>query len=222
MEEPTPIARRGTPRYELAEVLSGRTHCSFHVRLVDLSSTGALIEYQQYMRPGIDLTLMLPLGGSDQEVKGTVVHCSPQESLRVPGKVPRTTYRIGIRFMEIPAEARRVIHELIRERMENERREQPRLFIGCPARLEEAIELKAVNLGAKGGLFASRSPMEFGTEHDFVFRLPTGEVRARGVVRHCQATSHEHRTRFHVGIEFTDFLPQGQETLLKYLRALEK
>jgi hypothetical protein len=222
MNEQKPIARRGTPRFELEKELSGHTHYSSHTHLIDLSSSGALIEFQQYLQPGTELVLSLPLGGSSHCVPCSVVHCSIAEAAGPTGEHGRTNYRIGLQFKGLSAVAKTTINELMKNRLEHERREQPRLYIGRPAQLEETVELQTVNLGMSGGLFVSNSPLEYGSQYDFAFKLPTGEVRAHGVVRHCQAWARAEAKRFQVGVEFKEFKANGHEKVREYLRLLAK
>jgi hypothetical protein len=115
-----------------------------------------------------------------------------------------------------------MIQELILERLDNERREQPRLYVGRPASIEENIRIRALNIGLKGGLFSIAYPLEPHNEYNFVFRVPGGEVKARGMVRHCQAWSHaDGEPRFHIGVEFTSYLANGEELVLEFLNKLE-
>jgi hypothetical protein len=134
----------------------------------------------------------------------------------------RATYRLGVKFLDLPSSGRKAIQDLIKDRLENERREQPRLYIGRTANLQENIEIRAVNLGRDGGLFTVPHPLEAGSEHDFVFRLPRGEVRVRGTVRHCQTWSHSDEARFQIGVEFTGFSSNGLELIVEYLADLER
>ncbi|HEY7821000.1 MAG TPA: PilZ domain-containing protein, partial [Vicinamibacteria bacterium] len=57
-------------------------------------------------------------------------------------------------------------------------------------------------------------------EHDFVFHLPTGAVRARGVVRHCEAWAKARDAAiFRVGVEFTELTGEDRERVVAYLEA---
>jgi hypothetical protein len=129
---------------------------------------------------------------------------------------------LGVKFLDLPSSGRKAIQDLIKERLENERREQPRLYLGRTANLQENIEIRAVNLGRDGGLFTVPRPLEAGSEYDFVFGLPNGEVRARGTVRHCQTWSHSDEARFQIGVEFTGFSSNGLELIVEYLANLER
>ena len=222
MTDQKSITRRGAPRYELEKELSGYTHYRSHTHLIDLSSSGALIEFQQYLRPGTELVLSLPLGGSSHRVECLVVHCSMSENSGPVAKRGYASYRIGIRFSGLSPETRTTINDLIKNRLENERREQPRLYLGRPAELEETVVLQSINLSIGGGLFMANSALEYGSQHDFVFRLPNGEVRALGVVCHCQAGARSGRNQFQVGVEFKKFLSNGREIVEQYLRLLER
>ena len=217
------IARRSNPRYELEQILHGHTQCSAPVHLLDLSTTGALLEYHQILKPGEELILLLPLGGSRHKIRCSVIHCEIHDVPRTPrSTLERAIYRLGVKFLDLPSPGRRAIQDLIKERLENERREQPRLYLGRTANLQENIEIRAVNLGREGGLFTVPHPLEAGSEHDFVFHLPNGEVRAHGTVRHCQRWSHSDEARFQIGVEFTGFSAGGLELIVQYLADLER
>lgn len=217
------IARRSNPRYELEQILHGYTQCSAPVQLLDLSTTGALLEHSQYLKPGEEVTLFLQIGGTRYKIQCSVIHCAIHDVPHTSrSTLDRAVYRTGVKFVDLPASGQKAIQELIKERLENERREQPRLYIGRTANLEENIEIRAVNLGRDGGLFTVPHPLEAGSEHDFVFRLPKGEVRARGRVRHCQTWSHSDEARFQIGVEFTRFSNDGLELIVGYLAELER
>ncbi len=215
------IARRSAPRYEmLGGDLCGRTRYTAHIHLVDLSTRGALLEYHRYIKPDTILSLQLLLSGVQFKVETSVVHCKAHES--GPSNRERTVFRLGVRFVDLDSNGKKIIQELFKERLSDERRKQPRLFVGRPAQIEEDIELRVINLGSKGGLFSVCYPLEFNDEHDFVFQLPSGEIRAHGVVRHCQAWMHAHdEPRFQIGVEFTDFQSDGETRVLDYLAKLE-
>lgn len=222
MTEKSQIARRGTPRYELAQDLPGRTESIVPVQVVDLSTSGALIEYHRYLRAGAELALELSLSKGQQKVTCSVVHCAVHEIQRHPGRAERTVFRMGVKFEDLAPSCRREIQSMILERLNNERREQPRLYIGLPARVEETIELRTLNIGPQGGLFAMGYPLDPGTEYDFLFRLPRGEVKARGLVRHCQPWSQaDTKTRFQVGVEFKVFESDGEAMVRQYLEELD-
>ncbi len=76
----------------------------------------------------------------------------------------RVVFRVGVRFLHIDREDQDLIKEHIRRRLENERREQPRLYIGKPAQLEKDVRLRVLNLSATGGA---------------VLRAPSTRVRQR-------------------------------------------
>ncbi len=222
MTDQKSITRRVTPRYELEKEFSGYTHYRSHTHLVDLSSSGALIEFQLYLKPGTEIVLSLPIGGSSHRVECFVVHCSMSETAGAVGRHGYANYRIGIQFSDLPPATRTTINNLIKSRLENERREQPRLYIGRPAEIEETVELHALNLSIGGGLFISNSPLEYGSCHDFVFRLPNGEVRAQGIVCHCHAGTRWEDNCFQVGVEFKELLANGREIVERYLNLIER
>ena len=200
------IARRSNPRYELEKILQGHTQCSAPVHLLDLSTTGALLEYHQYLKPGEELELLLQLGGSRYKILCSVVHCSILDVKHTPrSTLERAIYHVGVKLIDLSSYGREAIQNLIKERLENERREQPRLYIGRTANLQENIEIRAVNIGRDGGLFTVVHPLEAGSAHDFIIQLPNGEVRVRGTVRHFQRWRHSDEARFQIGVEFTGF-----------------
>lgn len=222
MTERSQIARRGSPRYELEQDLPGHTECVVPVRVVDLSTSGALIEYHRYLRPGAELALDLSLSEGRQRVRCSVVHSAVHEIQRHPGKSERTIFRMGVRFEDLDPSGQCQIQRLILERLNNERREQPRLYCGIPAQAEESIELRALNIGPQGGLFSVGYPLEPGSQHKFLVQLPRGEIKASGLVRHCQVWSQaDTEPRFQVGVEFKTFESDGERLVRQYLEDLD-
>ena len=71
-----------------------------------------------------------------------------------------------------------------------------------------------------GGLFSVQFPLEFESEHDFLFTLPEGDVRASGLVRHCEAwTRARGAAIFRLGVEFTSLTDADHERVLHYLES---
>lgn len=143
-------------------------------------------------------------------MRANVVHCTAHEG--------EPLYRIGVRFVAPPVSQRDRIRAYIRDSLTEERREQPRVFIGQPAQLKKEIELRVLNLSLFGGLFSVSFPLEFRSEHDFVFTLPRGDVHARAVVRHCEAWAEAKGAAiFRLGVEFTDLSGDARELVVAYL-----
>jgi hypothetical protein len=110
------------------------------------------------------------------------------------------------------------MRELIRESLVQERREQPRVFVGQSAQLKKDLDLRVLNLSLFGGLFSIRQPLEFDSEHDFLFALPQGEVRARGIVRHCEVWAKARDAAvFRLGVEFTELRDDDRDRVVAYL-----
>ncbi len=180
-----------------------------NVRVVDVSPTGALLECPRFLERNSLLTLQFSIGGSPLSVRARVIHCTLHED---------DIFRIGVRFEALPAELRDRVRDLIRTSLQQERREQPRVFLGQPAQLRKEVELRVLNLSLFGGLFSVGKPLEFESEHDFVFSLPEGDVRVRGVVRHCEAWARARDAAiFRVGVEFTDLSGEDRERVVSYL-----
>jgi c-di-GMP-binding flagellar brake protein YcgR len=202
-------ASRRAPRLVLGARVEGLAHSWSDVRVVDLSPTGALLESSEPLEKNALLTLQFALAESSLSVHARVVHAAEAE----PG-----LFRAGVRFEALPAELRERVRELIRSSLREERREQPRVFLGQPAHLLKEVELRVLNLSLFGGLFAVGNPLEFESEHHFVFALPQGEVRARGVVRHCEAWARARDAAvFRVGVEFTELSGGDRERVVAYL-----
>lgn len=179
------------------------------VRVVDVSPTGALLECSRFLEKNSLLTLQFALGDEPLSVRARVVHCTKSEA---------DLYRAGVRFEALPAELRERLRELIRTSLQQERREQPRVFLGQPAQLRKEVELRVLNLSLFGGLFSVGNPLEFESEHDFVFSLPQGDVHVRGLVRHCEAWARARDTAiFRVGVEFTNLSGEARERVVAYL-----
>ncbi len=200
---------RRAPRITLSARVEGLAHYWSDVRVLDVSPSGALIESPRFLEKDSVLTLQFELDEDPVSVRARVVHCSESEG---------ALYRAGVRFEALPAENRDRIRELIRTSIQHERREQPRVFLGQSAQLKKEVELRVLNLSLYGGLFSVSNPLEFGSEHDFVFNLPQGEVRTQGVVRHCEAWARaRHAAIFRLGVEFTGLTGPDRERVVAYL-----
>lgn len=200
---------RRAPRLTVSARIEGLAQYWSDVRVVDVSPTGALLECSRHLEKNSLLTLQFALDGAPLSVRARVVHCAKPEP---------DLYRAGVRFELLPAELRERLRELIRTSLQQERREQPRVFLGQRAQLRKEVELRVLNLSLFGGLFAVGNPLEFESEHDFVFRLPQGDVHVRGLVRHCEAWARARDTAiFRVGVEFTNLSGEDRTRVVAYL-----
>lgn len=200
---------RRAPRMTPIDRVEGRAHCGADVRVLDVSASGALVESPRSLEKGSLLTLELDLEGTPLSVRSRVVHCTPTSD---------GAYRAGVQFEALPAGQRDRIRDLIRTGLEQERREQPRVYVGQSAQLTRDIELRVLNLSLFGGLFAVRFPLEFDSTHDFVFQLPSGDVRVRGVVRHCEAWAQARDAAiFRLGVEFTELEGEDRDRVTGFL-----
>lgn len=200
---------RRAPRLTLSARVEGLAQYWSDVRVVDVSPTGALLECSRFLEKNSLLTLQFSIGEAPLTVHARVVHC---------GKLEPDLYRAGVRFEALPTALRERLRELIRASLEQERREQPRVFLGQQAQLRKEVELRVLNLSLFGGLFSVGNPLEFESEHDFVFSLPQGEVHVRGVVRHCEAWARARDTAiFRVGVEFTSLSADDRKRVVAYL-----
>lgn len=200
---------RRAPRITLSARVEGLAQYGADVRVLDVSSDGALLESSRFLETGSWLTLELSPEGTPFSIRARVVHCARSDG---------DGYRAGVRFEPLPSEARDRMRELIRASLQQERREQPRVFLGQAAQLKKELELRVLNLSLYGGLFSAGQPLEFEGEHDFVFALPQGEVRARGVVRRCDVWAKARDTAvFRLGVEFTEIEAGDRDRVLAYL-----
>jgi PilZ domain len=200
---------RRAPRVNLSARVEGLAQYWSDVRVVDVSPTGALLECPAYLEKNSVLTLQFSIGDSPLSVRARVIHCTLHE---------QDVFRTGVRFDPLPAELRDRVRDLIRASLHQERREQPRVFLGQAAQVRKEVELRVLNLSLFGGLFSVGNPLEFESEHDFVFSLPQGEVHARGVVRHCEAWARARDAAiFRVGVEFTNLTGDNRKRVLSYL-----
>ena len=200
---------RRAPRLTVSARIEGLAQYWSDVRVVDVSPTGALLECSRFLETNSLLTLQFALGDTPLSVRARVVHCTKSEP---------DLYRAGVRFETLPMELRERVRELIRTSLQQERREQPRVFIGQRAQLRKEVELRVLNLSLFGGLFSVGNPLEFESEHDFVFSLPQGEVHVRGIVRHCEAWARARDAAiFRVGVEFTSLSGDDRRLVVAYL-----
>jgi hypothetical protein len=181
------------------------------IRVLDVSATGALLECPRFLEAGSRLTLEFSIADSPLSLRAQVMHCS---------KLDPDRYRAGVRFEALSPELRDRVQVLIQSILRQERRVQPRVYLGQSAQLAKEVELRVLNLSLLGGLFSVQHALEFESEHDFVFHLPTGAVRARGVVRHCEAWAKARDAAiFRVGVEFTELTGEDRERVVAYLEA---
>ena len=200
---------RRAPRWTLDARVEGRARFSTDVHVVDLSPSGALLESPRPLTPGSELSIELVLLGEPLSLRAHVVHCSTEDA---------SVHRAGVRFVALPSSQRDRIRAYLRDNLTQERREQPRIFVGKPAQLNKEIELRVLNLSLFGGLFSVSFPLEFRSEHGFVFNLPLGEVHARGIVRHCEAWAEAKGIAiFRLGVEFTDLTGENRDRVVAYL-----
>jgi hypothetical protein len=200
---------RRAPRLTLSARVEGLAQYGADVKVLDVSPSGALLESPRFLETDSVLTLTLSLDGAPLSVRARVVHCARAEE---------DLFRAGVNFEALPTEKRDRIRQFIRTNLQQDRREQPRVFVGQPGKLTKEIELRVVNLSLYGGLFSVRVPLEFDSEHDFVFVLPQGEVRARGVVRHCEAWVRARDAAvFRLGVEFTELEGANRDRVVSYL-----
>ena len=210
MEDATMYRARRAPRLILDARVEGHAQFWTDVHVVDLSPSGALLESPRHLSIGSELSVELSLDGAPLTVQANVVHCNAHEE--------GPLYRVGVRFIALPASQRDRIRAYIRASLTEERRGQPRVFIGQPAQLKKEIELRVLNLSMFGGLFSVSFPLEFRSEHDFVFTLPRGDVHACGVVRHCEAWAEaKGGAIFRLGVEFTELSGDDRERVVAYL-----
>lgn len=200
---------RRAPRLTLSARVEGLAHYWADVRVLDVSPSGALVESPRSLEKDSLLTLQFALNETPVSVRARVVHC---------GGTAGALYRVGVRFESLHPEDRERIRKLIQASLQQERRVQPRVFLGQSAQLRKEVELRVLNLSLFGGLFSVPNPLEFGSEHDFVFLLPQGEVRTRGVVRHCEAWARARDAAiFRLGVEFTGLTGTDRERVVAYL-----
>ena len=202
---------RRAPRLILDARIEGLAHSWTEARVLDLSPSGALIETATPRpEPGSELAIELSLEGETLTVHAHVVRTTPGPR---PG-----SYRAGVEFSSLPASTRAQIQKYLERIPPRERRTQPRFFVDEPVQLKKEVELRVLNLSLFGGLFSTGSPLAFDSEHDFVFALPSGEVRARGRVRHCEAWAETKGAAiFRLGVEFTQVDAADREHIVRYL-----
>lgn len=201
---------RRAPRLTLDARVEGHTQYWTDVHVVDLSPSGALLESPRHLSAGSELGIELTLSGSALALRAEVVHCTEHES--------DPLYRVGVQFVSLATSQRDLIRNYISDSLTQERREQPRIFVGQPAQLKKEIQLTVLNLSLFGGLFSGSFPLEFRSEHAFLFILPSGAVHVRGMVRHCEAWAEARGAAiFRLGVEFTDLSGENRERVMEYL-----
>jgi hypothetical protein len=99
-----------------------------------------------------------------------------------------------VRFATLPVAQRDRIRDDIRECLTQDRREQPRVYVGQPAELKKEIDVRVLTPSLLGRLFSVSFSLAFESEHRFVFTLPRGAVRARGLVPNCEVRAEGNQT----------------------------
>ncbi len=122
---------RRAPRYNLEARIEGHAEYGISARVVDLSPSGALVESSRWLEEGSELSLEVFLDDVELTVTATVIHTASSQG---------GPYRTGVRFVALPAEKRDRIRSFLRRHVENERRGDPRLFVGKPAQERNRAE----------------------------------------------------------------------------------
>jgi hypothetical protein len=119
-----------------------------------------------------------------------------------------------------PAELAFAVRLLLHTLAAEERRTQIRVPLGRPARVvdatgEQACVVRDVSLG---GVFAAMpKPLATGTELTVTFRLPSGEISARGIVAWNTDEKGPHQGHLGMGISFAALPPDAQQSITRFV-----
>ena len=97
--------RRADMRFEIIGDLWGRLATTQSLPIVDITTSGMLVESASYVHVGSRQELRLTVGDHVNQVSATVRHVTP-----VVGRPNR--YLVGLAFTELPSEARRHLEAL--------------------------------------------------------------------------------------------------------------
>ena len=108
--------RRRTPRIFLQEPVGGTIATSVETTLVNLSTTGALLEHAHAVRIGQTYILVVPLSPQEVRLRCRVVRTGIHHTRGRGAGEQVLLYRTGVEFLEAPAESLQVLQEWIQTR----------------------------------------------------------------------------------------------------------
>jgi len=101
------VERRRSPRVQIGNAVTAVRPVSMAVRLLDLSSQGALLSCPDPIQPGALSRVIVRLGDRPFDAEFDVRHASGQWDQRLGG------YRVGGRFLSLSPQARLAIDALL-------------------------------------------------------------------------------------------------------------
>jgi len=108
--------RRRTPRIFLQEPVWGTIAASVETILVNVSTTGALLEHVQAVRTGQPYILVVPVSPKEVRLRCRVVRTDIHHTRGRGAGKQVLLYRTGVEFLEAPAESLQVLQEWIQTR----------------------------------------------------------------------------------------------------------
>ena len=122
MSENDFMERRKAPRVKLEGQTEGWIQAMFDVTLVDLSTTGALVEHAYPLRPDTiySLTFSTLHGELTFTMKARVVRTFVARSVQPPEGEPELVYRSGLEFVNPTPEQIAALEQLLKPLLEEE------------------------------------------------------------------------------------------------------
>lgn len=116
------MERRKAPRVKLEGQTEGFIQAMFDVTLVDLSTTGALVEHAYPLRPDTiySLTFSILHGDLVFTIKARVVRTFVARSVQPPKGEPELIYRSGLEFVNLTSEQMAALEQLLKPLLEEE------------------------------------------------------------------------------------------------------
>lgn len=108
--------RRRAPRIVLREPLGGTIFTSAEGTLVNLSTTGALLEHAHAVRIGQPYILVISVSGQEVRLRCRVIRSGIHQIQSRGGPEQVLIYRTGVEFLETPAESLQILQEWIQTR----------------------------------------------------------------------------------------------------------
>lgn len=114
-ERPTEERRR-TPRILLREPVGGTILTSVEATIVNVSTTGALLEHAHLVRIGQPYVLVVALSPREVRLRCRIVRSGIHEVRPRGAREPVLVYRTGVEFVDAEAEDLQLLQEWIQTR----------------------------------------------------------------------------------------------------------
>lgn len=108
--------RRRAPRIILREPVGGTIFTTVEATIVNVSTTGALLEHAQAVRIGQPYILTVTLSPREVRVRCRIIRSGIHEIRPRGAREPAVVYRTGVEFLDATAEDLQVLQEWVQTR----------------------------------------------------------------------------------------------------------